>query len=244
MMTRKTAIGSLVPDSISSVAPTRCCSRRPPVRSRKKTAAASVEAMIVPRSSAPTGSRSSTSQATPPATPAVIDDAGRGEEQRWRQHAAEHRQPRAQAPVEQDDRQRDHADEIGGAVVVEDDPARPVLPGEHAHHQEDEEQRRAGPGGDEAGEDAEQHQRRAHEDRRVDEIEAVHGGRALLLRGGRIRPLWRRCHSRGKAAPAVAQPAASSAAILPQRLHRRGQAAGSSLRATRLEPNRPPEVKG
>ena len=71
-ITRNTASGSLVPDSISKVEFTRLCSRSPPVRSRKKTAAASVEAMIEPSSSASIGARSSASQAAPPASTAVI----------------------------------------------------------------------------------------------------------------------------------------------------------------------------
>ena len=41
------------------------------MRSRKNTAAASVEAMIAPSSSAPTGSKPSTDQATRPTTAAV-----------------------------------------------------------------------------------------------------------------------------------------------------------------------------
>ena len=112
-MTRKTAIGSLVPDSISSIACTRCCSRSPPVRSRKNTAAASVGAMIEPSSSEPTGSRSSTAQAASPATEAVISTPTVTSSIDGAQHAAEHRQPGAQPAVEQDHRQRDRADEIG-----------------------------------------------------------------------------------------------------------------------------------
>ncbi|VTO09214.1 Uncharacterised protein [Klebsiella pneumoniae] len=46
VMVRKTAIGSLVPDSISSVEPTRSLSPLPP--SSEKTAAASVEPTMAP----------------------------------------------------------------------------------------------------------------------------------------------------------------------------------------------------
>ncbi len=49
-MVRKIANGSLVPDSTSSVALTRGRNRRPRACSRKKTAAASVDAITAPTS--------------------------------------------------------------------------------------------------------------------------------------------------------------------------------------------------
>ncbi len=51
-MVRKIATGSLMPDSTSSVALTRGLNRSPRACSRKKTAAASVEATTAPTSSA------------------------------------------------------------------------------------------------------------------------------------------------------------------------------------------------
>ena len=50
IMVRKIAVGSLVPDSISSVLATRWLSRVPLVRSRLNTAAASVEPTMAPSS--------------------------------------------------------------------------------------------------------------------------------------------------------------------------------------------------
>ena len=106
--------------------------------------------------------------------------ADRREQERWRQHAAKRRQPGPESAVEQDHRQRDHPDEVGGPVVLEDDAAGPVLAGEHPHHQEDEEQRRAEPRRHQARQHADEHQRGADEDHRVDEV----GGRPCVrLRG-------------------------------------------------------------
>ena len=189
-----------MPDSISSVAPTRCCRRRPPVRTRKKTAAASVEAMMVPSSSA-LHRVEVEAQARPaaPATVAVMSDAERGEQQRRRQNAAEDREARAKPAVEEDDRERDHADEVGDGIVAEVDAARAVLAGEHSDDEEDEEQRRAGAGGDEAGENADHDERRADEDRGVDKIEAVQGGGPPFGRGDGMRmTMASRRHRRGK----------------------------------------------
>ena len=61
---RKIAKGSLVPDSASSVAPTRGRSRNPCVCTSRNTAAASVEATTAPTSEASVQLRSSTYLAT------------------------------------------------------------------------------------------------------------------------------------------------------------------------------------
>ncbi len=61
---RKTANGSLVPDSASSVAPTRGRSRKPCACTRRNTAAASVDATTAPTSSASVQFRSSAYLAT------------------------------------------------------------------------------------------------------------------------------------------------------------------------------------
>ena len=176
-------------------------------------------------------------------TPAVASD------QRRPEHAAEDREPRPQAAVEEDDRERDRADEVGDRVVVEGDAARPVLAGEHADDEEDEEQRRPEARRDQAREDAEHDQRRADEDGGVDEVDAGQVRRSWRMRGAgagmrttmafragtgkrqdRRAPVQvpnRRAQRRGRAArrraPAIAARAAASAA-------------GSSLRATRFEP--------
>ena len=71
-MVRNTATGSLLPDSISSVAPVRRSRCRPPARRRKNTAAASVEATIVPSSSASSGGRASSFEAASAVSTAVI----------------------------------------------------------------------------------------------------------------------------------------------------------------------------
>ncbi len=129
-ITRNTANGSLVPLSISSVDPTRLCRRRPPVRSRKNTAAASVEATIDPSSSASTGARSSTAQAATPDRGRGQRDPERREQQRRREHAAKHRQSRPQAAVEQDHGERDRPDEVGrrGNCRTRSRPGRPRRP--------------------------------------------------------------------------------------------------------------------
>ena len=87
------------------------------------------------------------------------------EQERGDEHAAEGREPGPEPAVEEDHRKRPRSHEIGHAVVVEADAARPVLAGEHADDEEDQEQRGAEARGDQAGEDADQNQRGADEDR-------------------------------------------------------------------------------
>ncbi len=68
---RKIAIGSLVPDSTSSVERTRSRMLMPPVRSRKNTAAASVDATMEPNSSPSNQEKSSRKRAATPNMMAV-----------------------------------------------------------------------------------------------------------------------------------------------------------------------------
>ena len=69
---RYTAIGSFMPDSISSVAAMRSFSRTPDDLSSANTAAASVEPTMEPSSSASRQSRPSSHQAPSPVSPALI----------------------------------------------------------------------------------------------------------------------------------------------------------------------------
>ena len=72
VMVRKIAIGSLVPDSISRVAPVRSFSSSPARRNRPNTAAASVEPTIAPISMASSQDRSRIQYAAAPVMAAVI----------------------------------------------------------------------------------------------------------------------------------------------------------------------------
>ena len=92
-----------------------------------------------------------------------------GRQQRRRaEHQPERRDPRAQAAVEQDQRQGDRADEVGEAEVGEADAERAVLAGDHADHEEDEQQRSAEPRRQQAGQDPDQHQGGAEQDGEAD----------------------------------------------------------------------------
>ena len=63
-----------------------------------------------------------------------------GECQRRRQHAAEGRQPRTQAAIEQDQGECYRADQIGRADVIKLDPARPGFARQHANQEKDQQQ--------------------------------------------------------------------------------------------------------
>jgi hypothetical protein len=84
--------------------------------------------------------------------------AKRREHERGREHAAEDRKAGAQAAVEQNKRERNRADHIGRAHVVELDPARPRLAREHADDQEHQQQRRPEAHRQQARQDAGEHQ--------------------------------------------------------------------------------------
>src|SRR5262249_14246896 len=86
------------------------------------------------------------------------DDPDRGQEACRQQAAAEDIEPSPQATVEQNDRQRDGADHVGQTIIVEDDAAGAVLPGQHADDEEDQQQGGAETCGDEARGDADENQ--------------------------------------------------------------------------------------
>jgi hypothetical protein len=105
-------------------------------------------------------------------------------------NAAKRGETRAQPAVEQDQRQRDRAHDIGHPHVVEFDAARSLLARQHADDQEDQQQRRPEPQGDQAGQDAGQHQERADQDAETDGVERSHACPLRILRlldGERLR---------------------------------------------------------
>ena len=143
----------------------------PPTWRRKKTAAASVGAMMAPSSSPSihgkpkrTSAASATSTAVK-TTPTVARTSDGAAAMRSVESA------RLEAGIEQDEGERDGADEIGGAGIVEDDAADAVLAGEQPDEKEDEEQRGAEAEADEAGEDRRDHQRRTDENCDIHQFE-------------------------------------------------------------------------
>jgi hypothetical protein len=72
VMVRKIAIGSLAPDSISSVERTRSRRLIPPTRRRKNTAAASVELTMAPSRKDSSQENPKTRRAAKPTMPAVM----------------------------------------------------------------------------------------------------------------------------------------------------------------------------
>ena len=93
---------------------------------------------------------------------------------RRRQHRADALKPRPQAAIEQDQRQRHRSHEIGGAHVVETQPARAGIAGRHADEQEHQQQRRAETQRQQARQDAGHHQNRAQKNRDADRVERRH----------------------------------------------------------------------
>ncbi len=154
-------------DSTSSTLRTRGLMSSPCRLSRKNTAAASVEPTIEPI-------RKLSVQPSP--SNQLRRDAGqrRGDgdtdgrqQQRRPGGRAEVAEFGAQPAVEQDDGERDAAYDVGGEVVVEEDPARPVLAEEHAEPEEHEQQWRADPGRDQTDEDAEEQQEGSQQDQLI-----------------------------------------------------------------------------
>ena len=93
---------------------------------------------------------------------------------RGRQHRADALKPRAQAAVEQDQRQRHRSHQIGGAHVVEPQLARAGIAGHHADQQKHQQQRRAEAQRQQARQDAGHHQNRAEKNGYADRIERSH----------------------------------------------------------------------
>ena len=179
MIVSSTANGSLLPDSTSRVAPTRGRSRNPRGVHQEEH-----------RRGVGRGHHRADQQRLGPAhVEQVFGDRGgdRRREQdtdgrergRRRQHAAKGGKPRAQAAVEQDQRQRDRADHVGRAHVVELDAARPPFAREHPDDQEHEQQRRAEAHRHQARHDAGQDQESAQQNADADGVERGHDPRIL-----------------------------------------------------------------
>jgi len=77
-----------------------------------------------------------------------------------------------EAAVEEDEGERHGADPVGELVVLEDDPAESLLPGQHADEEEQHEDRQPHAGGKLARCDAEDEEHRGEQDHPVD---AEHG---------------------------------------------------------------------
>ncbi len=136
------------------------------------------------------------------------DTDGR-ERGRRRQHAAKGGKPRAQAAVEQDQRQRDRADHVGRAHVVELDAARTSFTREHPDDQEHEQQRRSEAHCHQARHDAGQDQESAQQNADADGVERRHDPRILD-------PHW-------KCAPAARQLLISSFGVIDTPRHGRAR---------------------
>jgi len=109
------------------------------------------------------------------ATTAPTSEAsGRRQHHRRRQHGADALKPGFQAAVEQDQRQRHRPHQIGGADVVELQPAGAGIARQHADQQEYQQQRRAEPQREQARQDSGHHQNRAEKDRYADRVERRH----------------------------------------------------------------------
>ncbi len=100
--------------------------------------------------------------------------ADRRQHHRGRQHRADALKPRAQAAIEQDQRQRHRPHQIGGAHIVEPQLARTGIAGHHADQQEHQQQRRAEAQRQQARQNAGHHQNRAEKDGYADRIERSH----------------------------------------------------------------------
>ena len=174
VMVRKMAIGSLVPDSISSVDLTRSRSCRLPARSRKKTAAASVEATAAPSRNDSSQLKSGQVEGGDAEQAGGDDDADGRERKRRHGGLAQRRDRRAEAGFEQDDGKRQCADEIGKARIVELD-AESVDAGGQPEAEEEEQQGRAEAEGDQARKRRGEHERSA--DQRYEINRLIHSAR-------------------------------------------------------------------
>ena len=173
-------MGSFSPDSTSIVAFSRAFRPTPLCESCAKTAAASVEAMIAPSSSPLRQSRSSAQHAAAPATAAVNSTPSGGQQAGRNDSDADAGARRAQAAVEQDDRQRHVADRRGELVVGERQPERPVHPGEHAHHQEHEQVRHPDAARVQAGHEAQRDETARDHHQQVQRVHRAHPLRCVM----------------------------------------------------------------
>ena len=94
-----------------------------------------------------------------------------GEHDRRRQHRPDGLKSRPQPAVEQDQRQRNRADQIGGSDVVELQAAGAGVAGNHAYHEEHQQQRRTEAQRQQARHDSCHHQARAEKNGYADRIE-------------------------------------------------------------------------
>ena len=109
------------------------------------------------------------------------EHANRCERHRRRQNIAEGRKACAQSAIEQNKGQRDRADGIGDADVIELDAARSVLASQHANQKEDQQQRRPEAHRDQARQDAGEHQQAAEQYDEAYAVERTHRANLLLL---------------------------------------------------------------
>ncbi len=100
--------------------------------------------------------------------------ADRRQHHRGSQHRADALKPRSQTAIEQDQRQRHRAHQIGGADVVEPQLPRAGVAGDHADEQEHQQQRRAEPQRQQARQNAGHYQNRAEKNGYADRIERGH----------------------------------------------------------------------
>ena len=97
--------------------------------------------------------------------------ADRRQRHRRRQHRADGLKPRPQAAIEQDQRQRHRAHQIGGADVVEAQLAGTGIAGQHADQEKHQQQRRAEAQRQQARQDAGHHQNGAEKNGYADRVE-------------------------------------------------------------------------
>jgi hypothetical protein len=99
--------------------------------------------------------------------------AGRRQEGRRPQCNAEPLPLGAHAPIENDDRQGERADDVGRVEIVEADSAGAVFAGKHAQAEKNQQQRRAHAGRELARHDADDEEERADEDCGIPELQRL-----------------------------------------------------------------------
>jgi len=101
------------------------------------------------------------------------DDADGGESKARPKGTVQRVAVGTQAAIEEDERQREGADQIGNGEIVENDAAGTVLTRQHAESKEDKQQRRADPRGQHARENRECDQTRRNQNDLVGKIHAM-----------------------------------------------------------------------
>jgi hypothetical protein len=177
---RNTANGSLLPDSASSVAPTR--GRGADARTQPKSLGVHQKKH---RGGVGRGHHGADQQRLGPVQverkfrDRRRDQCGQQhadgrQHDRWRKHRTDVLEARPQAAVEQDQRQRDRTDQIGGPHVVELELAGSGIARQHADHEKHQKQRRAEAQRQQARQDASHHERGAEQDSDADGVERGH----------------------------------------------------------------------